>query len=138
MMASMRFDTLADVELYIGGFVWTTDRFRDWQPWAVTLFIRGLRDDCDGAAVLGKWCLEQINIKGKIVKLWSSEKNVDGHAICFARDYLPGRHVMITNNLLLYINGDNWKQAIYEYFSEKYDLMQIGFKIEKINEEALL
>ena len=41
------------------GFQWTEDKPTDWKPWVITILARKLKDDCDGAATLGKYLFDQ-------------------------------------------------------------------------------
>jgi hypothetical protein len=54
----------------------------DWVPTIEVLFARDLTDDCDGAAVLGRWSLAQIGMESRIVKLYGNGI----HAVCISND----------------------------------------------------
>ena len=112
-------DNINDVSIYMSMFSWRKDSWRDWTPWVLTIINKELIDDCDGAAVLGKFCLECIGVKARIVHLVDT-KGWRGHAICVSMD----NKYLITNNhtIILSTKGD-WKEDVLEFFGNKYDLV---------------
>ena len=105
-------------------FTWRADRFYDWTPWIHTIIARDLVDDCDGAGVLGRWCLEQIGIASRSVNLWRSGSK-SGHNVCVSDN---GR-IMISNSEVVHFPDDNWKRNVYNHFDGRYDLYGFGRKL---------
>jgi len=111
--------SIKDVKKIMSNFKWTKDNFKDWTPWLITIINRDLKDDCDGAAILGKWLLKQINIKSSIYYLYG--KNC-GHAICISSD----KSLFISNHQVLYLTKINWKHKILKRFDYKYNQIVKG------------
>lgn len=112
-----RLKGLKDVRILMSSFEWTSDGIIDWQPWVETIFNRRFRDDCDGAAVLGKWALEQIGIKSRIVRLWAKGK-VQGHSVCVSED----NRIMISNSDVIELDGI-YPGNLYAYFGNDFNVM---------------
>ena len=100
-------------------FLWTIEDVRalmsmfepipevvEWWPTVETVFARKLHGDCQSAAVLGKWALEQIGIPASIFLLHRNGWNVN-HAIAVAFDGT----VIISNRNVLEIPSGNWRDA---------------------------
>lgn len=74
IMAKIKLNDLDDVIAMQSKFEYVSDpKWFDWQPWPVVMFLKNFRDDCDGAAVLGKWSLDKINKPSTYYKLTSKE-----------------------------------------------------------------
>jgi hypothetical protein len=84
----------------------------DWTPTIEVLFARDLTDDCDGAAVLGQWSLAQIGIKSRRVDLYGNGI----HEVCISED----NTIMITNNEVVMIPQNEWKEAVLTWFKPAY------------------
>ena len=78
--ASVR--SLDGVKLNVAAFKWKKDSFKDWHPWIITILDTGISDDCDGAAIWGKWLLSLIGVESDIWYLKGKDK---GHVICISR-----------------------------------------------------
>jgi hypothetical protein len=113
-----RLRTKEDVRFIMRSFTWTSDGFIDWQPWIITMFNRQLKDDCDGAATLGKWALGKIGIPSRIVRLWKRGA-VSGHSVCVSND----NTIMISNNDFVKLDENDFPQSVYDYFGNHYNLM---------------
>ena len=98
------------IKLIISRNEYTPDKFKDWTPWVITFIARGYKDDCDGAAVFGKFLFKSAGIKAKILHL---RGKTGGHAVCVTTD----GHWMITNNQLIQLDG----VSPLKYFSYTYD-----------------
>lgn len=57
---------ISDIQNIMKDFKWRKDNITDWTPWVLTIINNNLKDDCNGAATLGKFLLKFINIKSKI------------------------------------------------------------------------
>lgn len=110
--------TLDDVRAFMGGFTWRNDGLIDWQPWIETIFARNFTDDCDGAAVLGKWALGYAGIDSKIVRIWKTGERF-GHTICISNTH----QIMISNNDVVEINPEDYPNSLYAYFNNEYNIM---------------
>lgn len=99
------------VKKYMDSFVWRRENV-DWDPWVITVIHNGLRDDCDGAAVLGQYLFKLIGKDADIFHLIGKES---GHAVTITKD----RDYMISNSNLHKIE-DNWIKDIYDYFNGRY------------------
>lgn len=115
-MGRIHLETLNDVRELMSRFKWVPDSYFDWRPWVVTMVNRDLRDDCDGAAVLGKWALKKIGIKARIVELWNTEQRT-GHAICMSND----NRIMISNENVKIFPGNNWKKQAMEFHNNAFN-----------------
>jgi len=84
------------------------DKVGDWRPWVITFLARGRKDDCDGAAIFGKWLFELIGYEADIYSLMSESGS---HAIAVTRA-TSGVRYLVTNNELLRIPDrhlSDWK-----------------------------
>ena len=100
--------TLVAVRLELAMFEWKKDSLKDWTPWVITIINNNFRDDCDGAAVYGRWLLKNIGIKSKILHL----RGKTGHDVCVTAD----KKWMVSNDTLADISGKD----VLEYFNGKY------------------
>jgi len=116
-MNAYEFETINDVETFMGLFKWRKDELIDWTPWVITLFHRALSDDCDGAATMGKWAFGKIGIKAKVINLWG---NGLGHAICVTDDH----RFMISNNDVATLNPENWKENVLRFHGYLFDTIE--------------
>jgi hypothetical protein len=103
--------SMTDVREFVGKIIHTPDKFKDWRPWIITLIDSGFKDDCDGAAVFGKWLFGLFGIKGKIYSL----RGKTGHAIFVTKDL----EYMVTNDKVL--KGKWTDSQIKIYFNLKYN-----------------
>lgn len=110
--------TVEDVTRFMGSFRWRNDGLLDWQPWVETAFARDFVDDCDGAAVLGKWALGNAGIDSKIVRLWKTG-NRYGHTVCISNDH----RIVISNNDVSEISPEDYPDAVYAYFNNDFNIM---------------
>ena len=115
-----RTKTIADARLEMSKFIWTKDKPFDWFPWPITIIARELHDDCDGAALYGKWLFKLLGMKSNIYRL--SGKNTN-HAICVTKD----EEYMVTNDILIHVKAfmknysfDTLEEFILEWFRNKY------------------
>ena len=106
---------IKDIENFLSKFTWTKDNYIDWTPWIITIFDRHLKDDCDGAATLGKWLYKCIGIESNMAVLY---KDIPGtaHMVCIRKD----KTEMISNSHIITLNPSNWQQSIYDYFDNVY------------------
>ncbi len=118
---------IRNIQSIMTDFEWKRDSLKDWAPWVITILDRNLQDDCDGAAVLGKFLLKSINIKSKIYHLVGKK---GGHAVCISND----KKILISNNQVSYIiknkafnenyiskiMRDKWKIEVLKKFNYKY------------------
>ncbi len=100
------------------------DYDKEWITTIETLFYYDLYDQCDGAAVLGKWSLEQIGIPARIAELVYKPKDPNKrifHSICMSDD----NHIFITNKYVCEIFGDNWIEAVFTFplFDREYEAL---------------
>ncbi len=107
--------TLHDVKRLMDNFIWKEDSFKDWRPWVITIIDNNLHDDCDGAAVLGKWALKQIGIKSRIISLRGKGS---GHAVCVSKE----NDIMITNHKLIILDPNNFPSNMFAYFNNNYNI----------------
>lgn len=114
---AQRLETIYDVKRLMLTFVWTSDGFLDWQPWIETMFSRRFNDDCDGAAVLGKWALEKIGVESRIVRLWKTGSRF-GHSVCISND----NKYMVSNDEVHMLDGD-FPQNVYSRFGNDFNVM---------------
>lgn len=104
-----------DISKIMMNFKWTSDLIMDWNPWVITIIDKELQDDCDGAAVLGKWLFEKIGMKSKIRYLF----NDGGHAVCITDDHT----IMITNHRTVKLNPNSWKWDVLNEFGGRYTII---------------
>lgn len=95
-------------------FRWREDNLKDWTPWVMTIVANEMQDDCDGAATLARWRLQQNNIKARIVHLYS---DTEGHAVCLPAD----NSFLVTNDMVLSLTPANWRTELLAYFRGKYN-----------------
>lgn len=112
--------TLLDVGIEITKFTWSEDKpkFIDWNPWIITFINRNKKDDCDGAAVYGKWLFKCVGFKASLYRLISSKS---AHIIAITED----KKYMISNNVIMNIGifikeGTSWEQFVLDWFNNKY------------------
>ncbi len=105
--------TLANVRSTMKKFKWKKDSFKDWKPWVITIINNELTDDCDGAAVLGKWLLKQIGTSSRIIHLRGPNA---GHAVTITKD----NALMISNHQVIDIKPTSWEADVYTYFKDRY------------------
>ena len=91
---------------------------RGWTPTIKVLFARDLTDDCTGALLLGKWSLEQIGIKSRVVTL---EGNGE-HAVCISED----KSIMISNNSVVEIPPEAWTEAVLTWFTPAFKKISLN------------
>lgn len=116
----IRVDSIKDVKYYMAIFKWTEDKPWDWMPWVITMCARKLEDDCDGAAILGRYLLFKIDINSDLVVC--SKGGVVKHMVCVSSD----RTIMITNNDVIDISSpSHWKEVIINKFNGRYDEVNI-------------
>ncbi len=106
--------TVDDVIKIVNSFKWRKETI-DWFPWIITIINARMKDDCDGAAILGKWLLENIGIESEVLHLFKSNW-IEGHAICVSKD----KKIMISNQNFISINPNNWKFDVLKMFDFKY------------------
>jgi hypothetical protein len=106
---------IADIKNAMLTFEWKQDKWKDWQPWIITLIKRNYQDDCDGAAVLGKFLFKQLGTEGRIYSLRGKKT---GHAI-FVSDDLSS---LVTNNEVSTGDPGKWTDSrIKLHFNLKYN-----------------
>ena len=81
-LIALSMKSIDDVRLNVKKFRWKKDSFKDWHPWIITILDSNIEDDCDGAAIWGKWLLSKIGVDSDIWYLKGKDK---GHAICISR-----------------------------------------------------
>lgn len=96
-------------------FVWTEDS-TDWTKWPLTLINDNLTGDCEDAAALAKWRWKQGRIKSRIYYLYNSKA---GHAVCIN----DRRTLMITNERIVNIHPESWKEDALGYFENVYEVI---------------
>lgn len=130
-----RTKTIADIRRELKAFDWTQDSFLDWQPWTHTIIQESFKDDCDGAAVYGKYLLSCLGIESRRVKLldpcgtWKPWKWT-AHIVQIAES----NHWMVSNGELVEIvigldtehfEKDtviyNWREFVNLYFARSGD-----------------
>jgi hypothetical protein len=84
--------------------------FKNWKPWVITFVARGLKDDCDGTAIFGKFVFKCAGIDSNI---WHLRDKKTGQAICVTKD----ESYMIMNNQLIKLDG----MSPLKYFDGIYD-----------------
>jgi hypothetical protein len=110
---------LDDVRWYLKGFTWTADSAGDWYPWLHTIVAEEYHDDCDGAAVYGRFLLSLIGVRSRRVKLISLNGTWKpwqfyAHIVQISAD----NKLMISNNDLIEIEGE-WKEFVRNYFAHQ-------------------
>ena len=110
--------TLADVRALMGRFRYVTEPV-GWTPTIEVMFARDLTDDCDGAAVLGEWALEQIGIPARTCSLVRTGYR---HAVAISRD----NTIMISNAEVVEIPPQAWVEAVLTWFEPPYTTLVDG------------
>lgn len=105
--------SVADVKNIMMKFQWRKDSPLDWRPWIITIVNNQLRDDCDGAAVLGQWLLAKLGISSRLYRLKGEPVN---HIICVS----DAHDLMISNNQVIPLNPKQWQKDIETMFANKY------------------
>lgn len=127
--------SIEDVQRKLSVSEWKADKYLDWFPWVHTIFAECFIDDCDGAAVYGKFLLSCLKIKSRRVKLiepTDSWKFWDWtyHIIQVSNDkrYFASNGELVNITIGLdteHFEADtivtNWKQFIRLYFLEGGD-----------------
>jgi len=112
-----RINTIGDIEREIAKFKWKKEKI-DWIPWVITILHRHLKDDCDGAAVYGKFLFEEcLKIKADIYYLF---RGTIGHAVAVTRD----KKIMISNNNLVTFKMNNFEKELLNnlIFIKSYEM----------------
>ena len=112
--------TEKDISNILTRFIWKKDSLIDWTPWIITIIHQNFKDDCDGAATLGKWLYKCIGVKSNLVVLYKDIKS-DAHLVCVRKD----KTEMISNNVLVKLDPDKWNYCIMDYFNFKYETIII-------------
>lgn len=97
-------------------FRWRPDSLKDWTPWIMTIVYNDLQDDCDGAAALARWWLQEQGIKADILFLYSAKT---GHAVCVTRD----KRLMVTNECVVELDPAAWERDMMKYFGNQYTVI---------------
>lgn len=116
--AKKNLHTLGDVQKLMKQFVYITEPI-GWTPTIEVMFARNLADDCDGAAVLGEWALEQIGIPSRRCSLIRADNH---HAIAISND----NSIMISNNEVISIPVNAWVEAVLTWFEPPYEIIVDG------------
>lgn len=106
------------VKLIMSRIEWRADKIFDWYPWLKTIVANEYRDDCDGAAVLGKWLLEQAGYEACIFHLcreWKTWHDVFSY---------------IRESVLLTLHAFHLHKAIDEYWTVGH-AVAVGFMYEE-------
>jgi len=96
-------------------FVWSEDK-TDWTKWPLTLIHDNLIGDCEDAARLAQWRWKQGRIKSRIYYLYNAKA---GHAVCINER----RNQMITNERIVNIHLESWKEDALGYFENVYEVI---------------
>jgi len=108
-----------DLRKLMKSFTWKQDNYKDWIPWASTIMVRDLTDDCDGAASLAKWRMKQHGVDSTILNLYSADGSF-GHCICMVK----GNTFFVSNESVIDIqNTDRWKEELLAYFDGRYSII---------------
>lgn len=102
-----------DVKEIQSRFEWTEDKTVDWRPCILVMFMKDLKDDCDGAATLGKWLLKQIGVKSDFYRL--SKSISEGHFIVISKD----KTKVISNSTIYEISPENWEETTISLCSKQ-------------------
>ena len=105
-----RVSTIKDIKKELKKLSWVSDHFKDWTPWLITFVCRGYKDDCDGAAIFGRFLFSCIGIKSKIYYLRGPGS---GHAVCVT----ALGNWMVSNNRLIALDGP---KDILKHFNGNY------------------
>jgi len=112
-----RINTIDDVKKEIARFKWKKEKI-DWIPWVITIIHRHLEDDCDGAAVYGKFLFEKcLKMKADIYYLF---RGITGHAVAVTKD----KRFMISNDILYTFKINNFEKELLNnpIFIKSYEL----------------
>lgn len=82
---------LCAVKGYVKYFRYTDDGYKDWRPWVITFINNRYRDNCDGAAIWGKFLFKCLGVNSKIYTLRGP---LDDLTVCITNT----RFSMIYNN----------------------------------------
>lgn len=104
--------SLTEVELVQSKFEWVKDKPIDWRPWSIVMFMKDFKDDCDGAAVLGRWLLKQIGIKSSFYRLYSKDS---AHLVTVSY----GKRILISNSQVFELKKGDWENQVLDICSEQ-------------------
>jgi hypothetical protein len=118
---SLDLKTLDDVWELQRQFVYIPEK-REWDSTIETIFHYGLGGECEEAALLGRWSLEQIGIQSRFLRLYAEEHKSITHVTTMSMD----NHVFITNQYVCTIEGPNWQEAVFTFglLDTKYDMIR--------------
>ena len=102
------------VKEHLSKYTYIPDKI-DWRSWNITFIARG-GGDCEDFAIFGVWLLGIIGIPAHVAHLRKKGTMV-GHDICVADD----NSVIISNNALINIGGEDPDRSILSYFGGGYD-----------------
>lgn len=109
--------TIDTIENIMSMFKWTSDNYKDWIPWIITIVDNDIVDDCDGAATLAHWWCTKKKINSKIVYLYSADYKL-GHAVCVI-DYMK----VVSNSQVSNLNSSDWRQDLLLMFNNEYSVI---------------
>jgi len=103
------YSPLHNVSVLMGKFRYLPELV-DYELDILIIFARDLQGDCDTAAILGEWALEEIGIPARRMNM-----KIPGgdHQICISND----NKVFITLNDVVEIKG-HWGKFLYNYFKK--------------------
>lgn len=114
--------TIEDVKKEISRFKWKKEKV-DWVPWVITILHRQLKDDCDGAAVYGKFLFEEcLKFSTDIYSLYRKD---GGHAVAITKDKI----FMISNDILYTFKSNDEKSFEKELLNNPIFLKPYEFYI---------
>lgn len=96
-------------------FIWRADNLKDWVPWVITIASKLWTDDCDGAAVMAQWWLQEHGTASDLVFLYDPGFKT-GHCVCVSAD----RTILVSNNEVLTLNADLWEANLLALFAGKF------------------
>jgi len=105
--------TFDQVRTYMEQFQWVEDKPVDWKPWLITVLARDLRDDCDGAAVLGQYLFGQIGHHADLYRLTGPK---EAHMVTIT----SSKEHMISNNNLESLHKTTWEEHVLSFFDNRY------------------
>lgn len=108
-------ENIKGIRILLKKFKWVSEKI-DYRPWIITLVNKNFNDDCDGAAILGKYVFENLGYKTHIYHL-KSNNEFGGHAVAVTKD----KRFMISNNHLYTFSTKDIEHELDSYFDEKYD-----------------
>jgi len=106
-------NSLSDIKIIMKKFAWTKDRVMDWRPLVITIINRNYEDDCDGAAVFGKWLLKQVKVKSDYYRLTGKST---AHLIVVSRS----KKIMISNHQVFILKTSDYKKEILNLFAGSF------------------